>query len=823
MAVLRWGLLVVVLSMLALVAGAQARPRPAAVPLVEVVVALDGAPLADLAPPRALYARGDARPRRLSLHSATSRSRLRTLASAQRTVQGRIEALIPDARVRWSYRIVANGLAVVVPRSRLAELGRIQGVKAVYPSVAYRPALDRAPQQIGAPALWGPGLTGSTGAGIKIGIIDQGVDAKHPFFNPAGYTMPAGFPKGQTQFTNAKVIVARAFPPPGADWDGAKLAYHDEESAHGTHVAGIAAGNPDTIADTGISRPHVSGVAPRAYIGNYNALTVPSSFGLNGNSPELVAAIEQAVADGMDVINLSLQEAEIEPSRDLVALALDKAARAGVVPVVAAGNSFDELGNGSVGSPASAPRAITAGAVTTSRGSTPNRIASFSSAGPTQLSLRLKPDVSAPGVNILSSVPDGWELLSGTSMASPMVAGAAALLRQRHPEWSVEQLKSALATTGSDAVDDTPVTRQGGGVIDLPLADTPKLFASPTSITFGLVRRGTSAAQTVTLTDAGGGAGAWSVGLDPGSVRKGLTLSASAPTVTVPGKLTVRATANATAAQGEVSGRVVLTRGTDVRRLAFWLRVTAPALPKPTRTLTTPGLYRGSTKGRPAHVNTYRYPEHPVGAPFATILRGPEQVFRVRLRRPAANLGVAITSRGPGVKVEPRIVAAGDENRLTGLTALPYDVNPYGRDYGGLVLASAAIAPTPGSYDVVFDSGTKAGAGAFTFRLWIDDRTPPTVVVPARTVRRGTPLVVRLSDAGSGVDPASIRVVVDGRTPSAPRYAAGRVTVATNALSAGRHALRVEAADYQETRNMENVRGVLPNTRVLQTTFVVRG
>jgi subtilisin family serine protease len=729
---------------------------------------------------------------------------------------------VPEASVRWRYRIVANGLAVVLPRAELARVSRLPGVRAVYPSVSYRPALDRAPQQIGAPALWGPGLTGTTGAGIKIGIIDQGVDAKHPFLDPTGYTMPPNFPKGQTQFTSAKVIVARAFPPPGADWQGAPLAFHGDESAHGTHVAGIAAGNPDTVADTGTSRPRVSGVAPRAYVGNYNALTVPSSFGLNGNSPELVAAVEQAVADGMNVINLSLQEAEIEPSRDIVALALDAAAKAGVVPVVAAGNSYDELGDGSVGSPASAAGAITVGAVTTSRGGTPNRIASFSSAGPTQLSLRLKPDVSAPGVNILSSIPEGWELLSGTSMASPMVAGAAALLRQRHPEWSVAQLKSALATTASDAVDDSPVTRQGDGIVDLPVADTPYLFASPTSVTFGLVRRGTAASRAVELADAGGGAGPWRVTLDPRTTRAGVTVTTSAATVTVPGRLGLRLASTRAAAQGEVSGRIVLTRGTDVRRVAFWGRVTAPTLPKPSRTLTRPGVYQGSTKGRPARVTHYRYPERPAGVSFATTLRGPEQVFRVRLRRPVANVGVAITRRSPGVRVEPRIVAAGDENRLTGLTALPFDVNPYGRDYGGLVLAAGAIAPAPGSYDVVFDSATKAGAGAFTFRLWVDDRTPPSVALPSRSIARGKPLVVVLRDAGSGVDPGSVRVAVDGRAPTAPPVVNGRLTIPTAGLAVGRHALRVEAADYQESRNMENVRGVLPNTRQVRTSFVVR-
>ena len=105
----------------------------------------------------------------------------------------------------------------------------------------------------------------------------------------------------------------------------ARSRFDPVESAHATHVAGIAAGNADTPAPGGVK---VSGVAPRAYIGNYKALTVPTDadVGLDGNAPEIVAAIEAAVADGMDVINLSIGEPEIEPSRDIVALALDAAA-----------------------------------------------------------------------------------------------------------------------------------------------------------------------------------------------------------------------------------------------------------------------------------------------------------------------------------------------------------------------------------------------------------------------------------------------------------------------------------------------------------------
>src|SRR4029453_1781739 len=106
---------------------------------------------------------------------------------------------------------------------------------------------------------------------------------------------------------------------------------------------------------TGLGR-RVSGVAPGAYLGNYKVLTVPTDagVGLNGNSPEIAAGIEAAVRDGMDVINLSLGEPEIDPGRDLGARGVAGAAAAGVVPVIAAGNDYAEFGSGSVTSPGSA-------------------------------------------------------------------------------------------------------------------------------------------------------------------------------------------------------------------------------------------------------------------------------------------------------------------------------------------------------------------------------------------------------------------------------------------------------------------------------------
>ena len=118
-------------------------------------------------------------------------------------------------------------------------------------------------------------------------------------------------------------------------------------------------------------------------------------------------------------------------------------------------------------SPGSAQSAITVGATTLGR-----ELAGFSSAGPTPISLRLKPEVTAPGVNILSAAPPQqglWQELSGTSMAAPHVAGAVALLLQRHPTWTVAQVKSALTTTGQPGQEQrggaAPTTREGGGFV----------------------------------------------------------------------------------------------------------------------------------------------------------------------------------------------------------------------------------------------------------------------------------------------------------------------------------------------------------------------
>jgi subtilisin family serine protease len=778
-------------------------------------VTLKAPPLAEVfVHQRALSFSSFARPHRLLLSAPASRSYLARLERSHRVAGARIRAAIPTAQMWWQYGVVLNGFAVVLPQNRLERLSRVPGIAQVWPSATYHPLLDRTPQLIGATTVWGPTLA-TAGQGMKIGIIDDGVDQTHPFFSPTGYAYPSGFPKGQTAYTTPKVIVARAFAPANTSYAKARLPFDPGQSEHGIHVAGIAAGNNGTLTRTGL---RLSGIAPHAYLGNYKALSIPSEFGLNGNSPELAAAVEAAVRDGMDVVNLSLGEPDMEPTRDILARALNAAADAGVVATIAAGNSGD-LGLGSIDSPASAAKGIAAAASTGGHGSIETDTATdFSSIGPTPYSLTFKPDVTAPGDEVASSLPGGaYGTLSGTSMSAPHVAGAVAVLRQRHPGWTVAQVKSALVTTGVPIRSSGEVSplREGGGRIDLTRADQPRVFSSPTSISFGLRRPGANVTRTLNLTDAGGGAGQWAV--QTSASARYVSVSA---TVTVPGALTVHLSIPRNAPEADVSGFVDVTRAGDAFRVPFWFRVEKPRLGLDRHVgIQRPGTYGGNTARGTARVTSYSYPEIPAGrVSFAVRLPGPEVVYRVHIRRRFANFGVAIIQRDRGVTVEPRIVRAGDENRLAGLTALPYDANPYRPSNGRHRLVVGVAHPAPGLYDIVFDTPRGRRPGRFSFRFWQGDTSPPQVRVLG--VSRGV-LRVGVTDRGSGVDASSLTARVDGEERHLS-YSAGVIRISLAGLGRGKHTLVLGAADYQEVKNNENVAGILPNTRTLQRAFVIR-
>jgi subtilisin family serine protease len=780
------------------VSGSGLAARP--VPTTEVVVTLR-------APALTAFGR--------SLTSAPHRKYARELAAAQTAAQHNIVSAIPSAQVRWRYRLVANGFAVVVPTADLGLLARVPGVAKIWPNVTYhslrsyrsqltrRSALTQGPQVIGADKLWGPALA-TAGQGMKIGVIDDGIEASHAFFDAAGFTYPAGFPKGQTSSATPKVIVQRTFAPAFPQYEHATAPFDPTKngSFHGTHVAGIAAGDHATP-DGALT---LSGVAPSAYLGNYKALAIPTpGFGLDGNSAEIAAGIEAAVADGMDVINLSLGEPEVEPSRDLVVHAIDEAARAGVIPVIAAGNDFDQFGYGSISSPANAPDAITVAATTES-----GTIADFSSAGPTPVSLALKPDVSAPGVSITSSLPRNqngpFGELSGTSMATPHVAGGAALLKERHPTWTVAEIKSALVQTGDPVRNEdgreSSVLREGGGLINLVRADNPLLFASPTGLAFP-VNGGT---RTVNLTDAGGGGGPWSVTASLQEAHTGVDVTVE-PTVTIPGAISVTSNVSASAHNADVTGFVLLTRGTDVRRIPFWVAIDHPLLAnEPIRKLTHRGIYEGTTKGGATLVARYRYPTR-----GDTSYPGPEVVYRVHISHAVANFGVAVLSGG----AIPHVVFAGDENHLVGYPGLPINLNPYFQSFGESRPVAGAVLPSPGNYEIVFDTRSEVRAGPFKFRYWVNDTTPPEL-----RVLRSAPgtIAVSITDAGSGVDAQSIRVTIDEK--AAPVHIKNGKLVLQ--ASAGSHRLVVTASDHQELKNMEDVAKIKPNTATLRRTVVVR-
>ncbi|HEY2938551.1 MAG TPA: S8 family serine peptidase [Gaiellaceae bacterium] len=302
--------------------------------------------------------------RKLDLASSTSRAYLARLAREQTAAAASIRRAIPKARIVHRYRTILDGFALRLPYRDLPRLGRLDAVRKIYPSLRYHLDTNESPSVIHADTFWAN--TGGQGQGVKIGVVDDGVDMNNPFFNPAGLSYPAGFPKGARAWTTPKVIVARAFPGPGSGRQG-RLPLWRPGSFHGTHVAGIAAGVQGTVAVAGPDHPQVtglSGIAPRAWIGNYRVFNAPViTGGLDAFTPEIVLAFEAAVNDGMDVINFSGGGPEADPASDALIEAMDNVAAAGVVPVISAGNDRDDFGLGSVGSPSNAPAAISAAAV----------------------------------------------------------------------------------------------------------------------------------------------------------------------------------------------------------------------------------------------------------------------------------------------------------------------------------------------------------------------------------------------------------------------------------------------------------------------------
>ncbi|MFJ6629927.1 S8 family serine peptidase [Streptomyces sp. NPDC091376] len=577
--------------------------------------------------------------------------------------------------------------------------------------------------QIGTPEAWQAGLTGK---GVKVAVLDTGVDAAHPDL--------AGRVGESKSFIAGQEV---------ADRDG-----------HGTHVA-------STVGGSGAgSDGKEKGVAPGADLAVGKVL---SDEGF-GSESEIIAGMEWAAKDiDAKIVSMSLGSREGSDGTDPMAEAVNTlSAQTGALFVIAAGNSGAP---GTIGSPGAADSALTIGAVDHA-----DEAAYFTSQGPRYRDYALKPDLSAPGVDILaarSQLTAGEGLytsLSGTSMATPHVAGVAALLAEEHPDWTGAQLKDALMSS-SKPLDASPYAL-GAGRVDVPAATRATVTATGSAdlgfyswpyeanepvtkpVTY---TNHTDAPVTLTLAVEGAPAGV-------------ATLADT--TLTVPAHGTARTTVTGDggkAAVGNTGGRITATAadGKVVARTAFGL------VKEEERYTLTVHVKDRDGAPTPAYLGVQRLAEGE--DPFPETV-GESGTLELRLKPGTYTLDTFLDVRGSkgadslglGFITEPEITldrdrtvtldgrklreirAEVDQRTETRQLLMEFDRQANGAHYGGAV-------QVPMTYDSVFAAPTrKPATGTFEYRtVW----------------RLGKPMLeagvdgARISDA----TPQNGSTVLDGR------------------------------------------------------------
>ncbi|MBI3052093.1 S8 family serine peptidase [Candidatus Woesearchaeota archaeon] len=367
------------------------------------------------------------------------------------------------SKIRTTYTKTFNGVAIKATEEEVPKIRNLSSVKAVYENSQVWALLSESVPQINADRVWeltdGQGRK-VKGEGVTIAVIDTGVDYTHADL-------------GGCLGESCKVVGGYDFV--NNDNDPA------DDNGHGTHVAATAAGDGA-----------LKGAAPKASIIAYKVLNAQGG----GYTSEIIDAIEMAVdpnqdgdfSDRADIISMSLG-GQPQPN-DPLATAVNHAVEVGTVAVIAAGNS-GSFGNETIGSPGTAEKAITVGAVNKT-----DNLAEFSSRGPVVRDALqfIKPDVVAPGVMICAAklpsadyppcLDDSHGAISGTSMATPHVSGVAALLLQAHPDWTPEDVKSALMSTSADL--GLHNYDQGAGRIDAEKANSAEISIEPASFSLDL-------------------------------------------------------------------------------------------------------------------------------------------------------------------------------------------------------------------------------------------------------------------------------------------------------------------------------------------------